>query len=127
MFEIDPKSRKTISEQILDNMRELILSGVLKEEEKLPSVREMAKMLTVNPNTVQKAYRTLEGQGYIYTTKGRGTFVSDTSALKPGSKEVREAKQVLRDAINSLYLLGLDRKEVEEMIDTIMNDRREWS
>ncbi len=127
MFEIDPKSRKTISEQILDNMRELILSGVLEKEEKLPSVREMAKMLTVNPNTVQKAYRTLESQGYIYTQKGRGTFVSDSEDISPGRREIREAENSLRDAINALYLLGLDRKEVEEMIDTIMNDRREWS
>ena len=75
MFAIDLKSRKPISRQIIDNIKELIVSGVLAEDEKLPSVREMASYLTVNPNTVQKAFRILEQQGYIYMSPGRGTFV----------------------------------------------------
>ena len=65
MFAIDLKSRKPISRQIIDNIKELIVSGVLAEDEKLPSVREMASYLTVNPNTVQKVFRILKQQGYI--------------------------------------------------------------
>ena len=72
MFEIDLKSRKSIYEQVTDNLKELIATEVLSSDEKLPSVRAMSKMLTVNPNTVQKAYRELEYQGYIYTASGLG-------------------------------------------------------
>ena len=76
MFQIDLKSRKAIYEQVMDNFKRLIVTGVLKQDEKVPSVREMAKSLTVNPNTVQKAYRELETQGYIYTVLGQGSFIS---------------------------------------------------
>ena len=76
MFQIDLKSRKAIYEQVMDNFKRLIVTGVLKPDEKVPSVREMAKSLTVNPNTVQKAYRELETQGYIYTVLGQGSFIS---------------------------------------------------
>ena len=68
MFQLDLKSRKSIYEQVVDNLKEMIISGVLKSGEKLPSVRELSRMLTVNPNTVQKAYRELERQGYVYTS-----------------------------------------------------------
>ena len=59
MFQIDLKSHKSIQEQISDNFKELMVAGILKADEKLPSVRELSKMLTVNPNTVQKAYTKL--------------------------------------------------------------------
>jgi len=76
MFQLDLKSRKTIYEQIVDNLKELMIAEVLKPEDKLPSVRELSKTLTVNPNTIQKAYRELEYQGYVYTVTGLGTFVA---------------------------------------------------
>lgn len=126
MFEIDFKSRKTISEQILDNMKELIMTGILKEGEKLPSVREMAGMLTVNPNTVQKAYRILESQGYIYKTPGRGTFVSDVSSLAVDKKDLHEAKVQLQDAVNRLYFLGLDKNSVIEILKQTLRERSDW-
>ena len=90
MFELDMKSRKAISDQIIENMKELIVSGVLKPDDKIPSVREMASQLLVNPNTVAKAYRSLEAQGYIFTVKGRGTFVADTQSMPVDSRELRQ-------------------------------------
>ena len=82
MFQLDLKSRTSIYEQIVDNIKELILSGVLRAEDKLPSVRELSKTLTVNPNTTQKAYRELEYQGFVYTVSGLGTFVAERVAEK---------------------------------------------
>ena len=82
MFQLDLKSRKSIYEQVTDNLKELIMTGTLASGEKLPSVRELSKTITVNPNTVQKAYRELERQGYIYTTSGVGTFVADISQIR---------------------------------------------
>jgi len=76
MFQIDLKSRTAIYEQVVQQFKRLIISGVLQPDEKVPSVRDMAKTLTVNPNTVQKAYRTLESQGYFYTVLGQGNFIT---------------------------------------------------
>ena len=126
MFELDMKSRKAISDQIIENMKELIVSGVLKPDDKIPSVRELAGQLLVNPNTVAKAYRLLEAQGYIFTIKGRGTFVADTQTLPVDSREVAEAENHIRDSISKLYYLGLDKKQAKEIIDKILEERGDW-
>lgn len=73
MFELDLRSGKPIYEQIVDKFKELIINQVLETDEKLPSVRELAQQLTINPNTIQKAYRELENQELIYSVKGRGS------------------------------------------------------
>ena len=78
MILIDYKSRKHIYEQIIDNVKELIVSGVLERDEQLPSVRQLAQELAINPNTIQKAYAELERQGVIYSLKGRGSFVGSS-------------------------------------------------
>ncbi|MDD4122426.1 MAG: GntR family transcriptional regulator [Eubacteriales bacterium] len=98
MFQLDLKSRKSIYEQIVDNVKELIMTGVLSAEEKLPSVRELSKTLTVNPNTIQKAYRELEYQGYLYSVTGLGTFVALREEFTFDDKKVADIKKTLRYA-----------------------------
>ncbi len=82
MILIDYKDARPIYEQVFDKFRLLILNGVLKSDDKMPSVRTLAMELSINPNTIQRAYAELERQGYIYTVKGRGNFISDTGQLK---------------------------------------------
>ena len=125
MFQLDLKSRKTIYEQVVDNFKELIISEVLKPEDKLPSVRELSKQLTVNPNTIQKAYRELEYQGYIYTVSGLGTFVSvpEKSAVSPAAVE-KICDRIMAD-IKELYFLGLSKEEIKAQIDRLMEERGE--
>ena len=82
MILIDYKDARPIYEQVFDKFRLLILTGVLKADDKMPSVRSLAMDLSINPNTIQRAYAELERQGYIYTVKGRGNFISDTGQLK---------------------------------------------
>ena len=77
MFEIDLKSRQPLYEQIVDNIKQQIIKGVLQANEQLPSVRSLAAELTINPNTIQKAYRELERLGYVSSLPGRGSFVND--------------------------------------------------
>ena len=77
MFTIDFTSRVPIYEQICNNVIRLASAGVFKSGDRLPPVRTVAKEIGVNPNTVAKAYRTLEIDGYIYSTVGRGTFMTD--------------------------------------------------
>ena len=124
MFQLDLKSRKSIYEQVMDNFKEYIMTGKLASGEKLPSVRELSKTITVNPNTVQKAYRELERQGYIYTTTGVGTFVSDKSKILPDPKAVMEAKDNLDDAFCQLLYLGMSHDEAKEIDLDIIERRR---
>ncbi len=80
LITIDYRDRKLIYEQLVDNVKELILRGELKVDDHLPSVRALAKELGINPNTIQKAYAELERQGVIATLPGRGSIILSTSA-----------------------------------------------
>ena len=86
MIHIDYQDPRPIYEQIIDRFEKMILCGVLQPDEKMPSVRQMATTLSINPNTIQKAYTVLELRGYIYTVRGRGSFVSDPSKLQEQNK-----------------------------------------
>jgi GntR family transcriptional regulator len=125
MFQIDLKSRKSIYEQVVDNLRGLIVSGSLSPDEKLPSVRDLSRALTVNPNTVQKAYRQLENLKYIYTVSGLGTFVSDLKETAPDPQKIGEIKSRVRADIMELFYLGLPRGEIENILKQLLEERGE--
>ncbi len=97
MIIIDYKDSRPIYEQIVDRFQKLILGGVLKKDEQVPSVRTLAMELSINPNTIQKAYGELERQGYIYTIKGRGNFVSGNEKL------VEERKELILKKLKNVY------------------------
>ncbi len=82
MVQLNYRDARPIYTQIFDGFRDQILSGVLQQGDKLPSVRELASMLTINPNTIQRAYRELEAQGWIATVPGKGCFVCGAPYLK---------------------------------------------
>ena len=107
MLQLDLKSRKSIYEQVMDQLKEQIMTGQMATGEKLPSVRELSKSITVNPNTVQKAYRELERQGYVYTTSGVGTFVADRSEIHADLPALQKAQENLDDAFRQLLFLGI--------------------
>lgn len=79
MIQLNYRDTRPFYQQIKDNVRQLVVSGALKKDEKLPSVRDMAASLAINPNTIQRAYRELESEGYIYTLSGKGTFVAEVN------------------------------------------------
>lgn len=126
MFQIDLKSHKSIQEQITDNFKELMVTGVLAPDEKLPSVRELSKMITVNPNTVQKTYTKLEEQGYIYVVKGKGSFVSNVKKMDVDEREVEKLTRILREDINKLYYTGISLEDAKRIIEDILSERGEW-
>lgn len=82
MIGIDLQNRRPIYEQVVERFETLIVSGVLEPDSQMPSVRALAMELSINPNTIQKAYAVLEQDGYIYPVKGRGNFVSGNEGLK---------------------------------------------
>ena len=79
MIQVNYRDPRPIYEQVKDGFRRLILNGVLKSDERMPSVRELATSLAINPNTIQRAYRELEQEGYICSVPGKGSFVTDAS------------------------------------------------
>ena len=112
MIQINYRDARPIYEQIIDGFRRQILQGILAQDDKLPSVRELAGSLTINPNTIARAYRELEHDGYIYTAQGRGCFVAGI----PDRNEARinELKQTLKTTIDELKLMGVKKEEVDD-------------
>ncbi len=123
MFQLDLKSRTSIYEQIVDNIKELILSGVLQAEEKLPSVRELSRTLTVNPNTIQKAYRELEYQGFVYTVSGLGTFVAEKDEGKPDPKRLEAVREEAKRLVMEMVFIGMSENEIRKLLDEVLAER----
>ena len=124
MLQLDLKSRKSIYEQVMDQLKEQIMTGQMATGEKLPSVRELSKSITVNPNTVQKAYRELERQGYIYTTSGVGTFVADRSEIHADLPALQKAQENLDDAFRQLLFLGIGYEKAKNLTMQSIERRR---
>lgn len=118
MFDLDVRSRKPIYEQLVEKIKTLIINDVLKQDEQLPSVRMLAQQLTINPNTIQKAYRELETQGYIYSIKGKGNFVNVTLDSINNEKRLKIIDELKKLISESLYL-GIAADELYEMIKEI--------
>ena len=100
MIIIDYKDARPIYEQVVDKFQKLILTGVLEPNTRMPSVRSLAVELSINPNTIQRAYAELERQGFIYTVKGRGAFVAfDEKLLDVRKRQIFEKlKELVREA-----------------------------
>lgn len=119
MITIDYQSRVPIYEQIIDRFQMLILKGVLEPGSQMPSVRSLAVKLSINPNTIQKAYTQLEQQGYIYPVKGRGNFISDASFLIQQKKE--HYLKTLEQSLLQAKDLGITAEECQTLIQEIYN------
>lgn len=114
MIILDYNDKRPIYEQIVEKMTNLILRGVYEADEKLPSVRSMAVDLSINPNTIQRAYGELERQGYIYSIKGRGNFVRNMEDLVLKKKE--KALEGLESMLTECKSIGIPEEEVRQLI-----------
>ena len=115
MIILDYKDRRPIYEQVAEKLEELMLLGILGENEPLPSVRSLAMELSINPNTIQRACAELERQGYIYTVKGKGSFVAENSVMKEKRKKdlLIQVSEVIDEAIR----LGISGEEIKNMVE----------
>lgn len=122
MIILDYSDKRPIYEQIVERFQMLIVNGIMEADERLPSVRALAVELSINPNTIQRAYTELEREGFIYSVKGRGNFVKRDEALFRKLKQnllVEFEKQVricLRQGITKEELLGSIRKVEQESL-----------
>lgn len=116
MFQLNYQSHKSIYEQIVDNIKEQIMTGVLKENTQLPTVRELSQLLTINPHTVQKAFQTLDQEGYIYTIANKGTFVSSRKHVKIDEQKVDYTIHVIVEGYKELIYMGMTQDEIHNKI-----------
>lgn len=114
MILIDHRDRRPIYEQIIERFQQMILCGVLQPDAPMPSVRSLAVELSLNPNTIQRAYQELERTGYIYTMKGKGSFVSETAAAA-ANKRLQLQKE-LQAFTDKALLAGVSETELREML-----------
>lgn len=116
MIQLNYRDTRPFYQQIKDNIRLLVVSNALSSNEKLPSVRELAATLAINPNTIQRAYRELENEGYIYTLPGKGTFVSELGGASLDRQ--RELLDRFDELVSELLYLSVP---VTEMTGRIMS------
>lgn len=112
MLRIDARISTPIYEQIIIGIKELIIKDILKSGDKLPSVRELSSLLTINPNTVSKAYMELEKENIVEVIKGKGTFVSSNYGKNISREKLNKLMLDFRRIILEANYLGLEEKDL---------------
>ena len=117
MISLNYRDSRPIYEQIRDGLRKLIVTGALSADEKLPSVRALAAQLAINPNTIQRAYNELEGEGYIYSVPGKGSFAAANAAAD--SAPPAELMTQVRELLSELRYLGVSQQELLALVKEV--------
>lgn len=121
MFVVDVMSRVPVYEQIIKQVEEQVLTGILKEGDKLPSVRSLSVKLSINLNTIQKAYTELDRRQLIITVPGKGSFISEKAIEVVGANS-REKMTELNKIIRELALAGVTKEEIINNIEEVFNN-----
>lgn len=122
MFNIDSRSSTPIYEQIINSVKESIIKGILQPGDKLPSVRELASMLTANPNTVSKAYSELERMKIIETLRGKGTFVSINYKPRLEEDKMAKLKEDLKKLLMDAHYMGIKKGDIKKIMDELYTE-----
>ena len=124
MFAVDVMSREPVYEQIIRQVERMVLLGILKEGEQMPSVRALSVQLSVNPNTIQKAYGELDNRGVLQSVPGRGCFVA-VHAMCRLRKRKRTELSGVSAALRELKLAGVSREEINVLVEEIYREEGE--
>ena len=124
MIHIDYKDKRPIYEQIIEKIQILIVKGAFEKDMKLPSVRTLAIELSINPNTIQRAYAELENNGFIYTVKGRGNFVSSKENYM--DNERKHAMEQVIKSVKQAKELGIEKERIDQVVDTYFGEELKW-
>lgn len=119
---INNSSMQPIYEQVAQQIKNLILSGALKEHDILPSVRTLAKDLKISALTVKKSYDSLEKSGFIITVHGKGSFVASTNTQLAAEEQKKEVEQLLDSALMKARSIGMSDEEIKELFEIILED-----
>ena len=114
MIVLDYHDRRPIYEQVTERFRQLILSGALEAGSRLPSVRQLAMELSINPNTIQRAYMQMEQEGLVYPVKGKGNFIADSTSIRRISRKAYT--QEMQELVHKGQTLGYGEEELTDMV-----------
>lgn len=123
MFAVDVMSREPVYEQIIRQVERMVLLGLMKPGDQMPSVRALSVEISVNPNTIQKAYGELDNRGVLQSVPGKGCFVAAEAVSR-----LRERKRTelagLRAALRELKLAGVTREEIDSLVDEVYREEK---
>ncbi|MGH4123779.1 MAG: GntR family transcriptional regulator [Clostridium sp.] len=122
MINIDSRSSKPIYEQIIEKIKENIIKGILKPGDKLPSVRELASIITINPNTISKAYNELERMKAIEVIRGKGTFVAENFQPVMDAEKMKEIREHMKKIIIEAHYIGVDKDKLIDVLNEIYSE-----
>lgn len=117
MIQLNYRDSKPIYEQIKDGLKRLIITSAIAPDEKMPSVRELASQLAINPNTIAKAIRELEQEGYIYTITGRGSFAADRKDISAGRND--QLLKKFDEIVKELLFLNENKDDLKQRIEAL--------
>ena len=123
MIQLNYRDAKPIYEQIQDGFRKLIVTDSLSANEKLPSVRELAANLAINPNTISRAYRDLESKGYIYTVAGKGSFVAQRQEVDDSRQT--ELLEEFDEVVGEMMYLSVPKSSLVERIEKLEGGKKD--
>ncbi|WP_147803066.1 GntR family transcriptional regulator [Alkalicoccus halolimnae] len=113
-FRIDTKSSTPLYEQIIYQIKDMCLTGLLRPGEKLPSIRDLSSQMVINPNTVNKAYQELERSGIIVTIRGKGTFIAEDFPLTPLPEKEKKIQSQVRQLVIDCHYAGISKQRLLE-------------
>lgn len=119
MIQINPTSNQPIFEQIISQIKMLVLKGYLKSGDSIPSVRKLALKLSVTPGTVARAYSELEKQNVIVTMRGKGTYIAEKCDSKPSEIQLQRGYAAFRGICMDLIYMGIKKEELDEELNEI--------
>lgn len=122
MFTIDHMSRCPVYEQLIEQVERYILTGILKSGDQLPSVRALSVSLSVNPNTIQKAYSDLDSRKIIFSVPGKGCFIADDAISLLGNYRRKQLGE-LEALLNELKIAGIQKTELQQIFDKVFEKR----
>lgn len=120
VIKLDYKNDKPLHEQITQGIKDLVMCGALSTDEQLPSVRDLSVSLTVNPNTVQRAYKTLEADGIVYSIRGKGSFVAGIREVD--RRKINSIYDTLKEATRELAFYGESREAIDCVVDKVFEE-----
>lgn len=117
---VDPAGGEPVFQQIVDHVKREIATGRLRPEDRLPSVRDLAKELVINPNTIAHAYQVLEAEGVTFSRRGAGTFIAARKPVVKGEERRRRFREAIEAALADAFHLGLSEEEARKAFDAAM-------
>jgi GntR family transcriptional regulator len=117
---VDPSAPEPVFQQIVDHVKRAIATGQIRPDDRLPSVRDLAKELLINPNTIARAYQVLEAEGVTYSRRGAGTFIAATKPVVKAEERRRRFREAIEAALADAFHLGLSEEEARKAFDAAM-------